>query len=74
MVSTAVSSGRVLRCDEGADIAEALLASPEYLPVNSEVRLNTPPPLGPELTVESGAGAVARLVAFLGRDPNQATG
>ena len=60
--------------DEGADIAEALLASPEYLSVNSEVRLNTPPPLGPELTVESGAGAVARLVVFLGRDPNQATG
>ena len=42
--------------DEGADIAEALLASPEYVSVNSEVRLNTPPPLGPELAVESGAG------------------
>ncbi len=72
--STAVSSGRVLRCDEGADIAEALLASPEYVSVNSEVRLNTPPPLGPELAVESGAGPFERLVAFLGRDPTQARG
>jgi uncharacterized protein (TIGR03086 family) len=60
--------------DEGADIAEALLASPEYVSVNSEVRLNTPPPLGPELAVESGAGPVERLVAFLGRDPSQARG
>jgi uncharacterized protein (TIGR03086 family) len=57
--------------DDGADIAEALLASSEYLSVNSEVRMNTPPPLGPEFTVEGG-GAVERLVAFLGRDPNQA--
>jgi uncharacterized protein (TIGR03086 family) len=57
--------------DDGADIAEALLASPEYLSVNSEVRMNTPPPLGPELTVEGG-GAVEHLVAFLGRDPSQA--
>jgi uncharacterized protein (TIGR03086 family) len=60
--------------DEGADIAEALLASPEYLSVNSEVRSNTPPPLGPELTVDSAAGAVEHLVAFLGRDPSQAAG
>lgn len=58
--------------DEGADIAGALLASPEYVSVNSEVRLNTPPPLGPELAVEPSAGAVERLVAFLGRDPSQA--
>ncbi len=60
--------------DEGADIAEALLASPEYVSVNSEVRSNTPPPLGPELAVQSGAGPVLRLVAFLGRDPSQARG
>jgi hypothetical protein len=39
--------------------------------VYTEVRMNTPPPLGPELTVEGG-GAIERLVAFLGRDPNQA--
>jgi hypothetical protein len=58
--------------DDGADIAEALLASPEYLSVNSEVRMNTPPPLGPEITVEGG-DAVERLVAFLGRDPSQAS-
>jgi len=56
--------------DDDADIAEALLASSVYLSVNSDVRMNTPPPLGPELTVEGG-GAVERLVAFLGRDPNQ---
>jgi uncharacterized protein (TIGR03086 family) len=55
--------------DDGAGIAEALLASSEYLSVNSEVRMNTPPPLGPELTVEGG-GAIERLVAFLGRDPS----
>ena len=59
--------------DDGADIAEALLASADYLSVNSEVRMNTPPPLGPEVFVES-AGPVERLVAFLGRDPSQATG
>lgn len=59
---------------EGADIAEALLASPEYVSVNSEVRSNTPPPLGPELAVQSGAGPVEHLVAFLGRDPSQARG
>jgi uncharacterized protein (TIGR03086 family) len=59
--------------DDGADIAEALFASPEYLAVNSEVRANTPPPIGPEITLEGG-GAVGRLVAFLGRDPSQATG
>ncbi|MGD0440394.1 MAG: TIGR03086 family metal-binding protein [Acidimicrobiales bacterium] len=59
--------------DDGVDIAEALLASSEYLAVNSEVRGNTPPPLGPELAAE-GQGAVERLVAFLGRDPSQATG
>jgi uncharacterized protein (TIGR03086 family) len=58
---------------DGADIAEALLASPGFVAVNSEVRSNTPPPLGPEVTVVSGAGAVERLVAFLGRDPSQPT-
>jgi uncharacterized protein (TIGR03086 family) len=56
--------------DDGADIAESLLASPEFRSVNSEVRTNTPPPIGPEVAVEGG-GAVARLVAFLGRDPAQ---
>lgn len=59
--------------DDGADIAEAQLASSEYLSVNFEVRMNTPPPLGPELTVE-GEGAVEYLVALVGRDLNQATG
>jgi uncharacterized protein (TIGR03086 family) len=58
--------------DDGADIAEALLASPEFLAVNSEVRSNAPPPIGPEVTLKSGAGPVERLVAFLGRDPSQA--
>jgi hypothetical protein len=58
--------------DDGTDIAEALLASPEYLSVNSEVRFNIPPPFGPELPVQSSAGSVERLVAFLGRDPGQA--
>jgi uncharacterized protein (TIGR03086 family) len=58
---------------DGADIAAALLASPEFLAVNSEVRSNTPPPLGPEVAVDSDAGSVERLVAFLGRDPSQAT-
>jgi hypothetical protein len=58
--------------EDGADIAEALLDSPEFRAVNSEVRTNTPAPLGPELAIESG-GPVDRLMAFLGRDPSQAT-
>jgi hypothetical protein len=53
---------------DGADIAAALLGSPEFLWVNSEVQSNTMPPIGPEITVEGVAGAVERLVAFLGRD------
>ena len=59
--------------DYAADIAEALLASSEYLSVNSEVRKNTPPPIGPEVAVEGG-GSIEHLVAFLGRDPRRATG
>jgi uncharacterized protein (TIGR03086 family) len=51
------------------DIAEALLASDEYVSVNSQVRHNTPPPIGPGLKVGPSASAVDRLVAFLGRDP-----
>lgn len=57
---------------EHADIAEALLGSPEYVAVNSQVRGNAPPPLGPEITVDPGASAADRLVAFLGRDPHRA--
>jgi uncharacterized protein (TIGR03086 family) len=51
------------------DIAEALLASDDYVSVNSQVRANIPPPIGPRLVVGSSASAVDRLVAFLGRDP-----
>lgn len=58
--------------DDVSDIAEALLASPEYVGVNTEVRLNSPPPLGPEQTTDASATALERLVAFLGRDPCQA--
>lgn len=57
---------------EHTDIAEALIGSPEYVAVNSEVRGNSPAPLGPEVPVDPGAPAVDRLVAFLGRDPHYA--
>lgn len=59
--------------DDGTDIAEALLASADFLSVNSEVRMNTQPPIGPEFTIDGG-GPVERLMAFLGRDPSQEMG
>jgi uncharacterized protein (TIGR03086 family) len=57
---------------EGDDIAEALLASPEYRAVNAEVRESATPPFGPEVPFD-GASAIDQLVAYLGRDPSLAS-
>ena len=69
----AVATGQSF-ADDSADIAEALLGSPDFVAVNSEVRLHDPAPIGPEITVDTGTGPVDRLMAFLGRDPRQAAG
>jgi uncharacterized protein (TIGR03083 family) len=44
----------------------------EFVAVNSEVRLHDPAPIGPEITVDTSASPVNRLMALLGRDPSQA--
>ena len=69
----AVATGQPF-ADDSADIAEALLGSPEFVAVNSEVRSHDPSPIGSEITVDASAGPVNRLMAFLGRDPSQAAG
>ncbi len=64
----AVATGQVFE-DDDEDIAQALLASPEYVAINNQVRANDPPPFAREVPINPDAKAVDRLMAFLGRDP-----
>lgn len=64
----AAATGRGLGpgAEEGA---AALLSSPELLAVNSQVRENSPAPIGPKVPLAGRPGTLDRLLGFRGRDP-----